>query len=98
MMSKSELLRSLVEEYSKSIRLADDISLRDYKDAVERETGKRISDKKAMRLLNGRPDLEALLVSGPGGEIWIWRERRKQKDAKRRNKQTGRTLPRATAR
>jgi hypothetical protein len=82
-MRKSELLALLTEEYKKTVRLPDDISLKDYRDAIERETGIKMSDKRASRTLNGLKEFTSLLVVDRGKTIRVWRKIAKPKRTKR---------------
>lgn len=77
MVNKTDLLRELAKEYAKTVKLPDDIGLSDYMDAVERETGLRISKAKATKALNlrvGQGGFQTLLVSYHGKIIRVWRK------------------------
>lgn len=72
-MTKAELLKLLAEEYKKTVRLPDDISLKDYRDAIERETGVKMSEKRATKMLNELRGFTSLLVVDRGKVIRVWR-------------------------
>ena len=78
-MRKSEMLSLLAEEYKRTVRLPDDISLRDYKDTIAKATGLKISDKRATRALNELTGFTSLLVVDRGTVIRVWRETPKRR-------------------
>lgn len=81
-MTKADLLKLLAEEYKKTVRLPDDISLKDYQEIIERETNLKISDKRATRALNSLKGFTSLIVVERGKVIRVWR---KDKHDKTRN-------------
>jgi hypothetical protein len=82
-MKKSELLALLADDYQKTVRLPDDVSLKDFKEAIERKTGLRISDKRATKSLNDRDDLVSLIVVERGKVVRVWRKKSNSKRRKR---------------
>lgn len=82
-MTKADLLKMLTDDYKKKVRLPDDVDLRDFRDAVERETGLRVSEKRATRILNELVREEkfiTLLVVERGKVLRVWREAPKKKE------------------
>lgn len=76
-MNKSDVLDMLVSEYNSKLRQPNDITLREFRETFERETGARLGEKKAKILLDKK------VVSGEltfipnvlynGREIRVWR-------------------------
>lgn len=75
-MTKADLLKLLAEEYKKTVRLPDDISLKDYRDTIEREVGVRMSEKRATKILNGMQGYTSLIIVDRGKTIRVWRKKR----------------------
>ena len=82
-MNKAQLLALLADEYKKTVRLPDDISLKDYRNAIERETGVKMSDKRATRMLNELKGFTSFLIVDRGKTIRVWRRIEKPKRVKR---------------
>lgn len=72
-MNKTDLLDILVSEYKQTIRLPNDISLNDYREAIEHETGVRMSYTRAVKALNSIKGLTSLLVVDKGKVTRVWR-------------------------
>jgi len=84
-MTKADLLKMLANDYRNSVRQADDISLRDYKEAILRETGVSVGDRRAYRRLGAlvaSGEYVSLIVSDKGHNVRVWRPKKERKTRK----------------